>query len=129
MSGRHWWLDDPLFIAKYSHFLEMQKRLRESWKLCLDLCSLRWLKPIFGRDRSFIPLRLWQLNVLLGDDLMNDRIRFLKTSILSEFFYILFKFIPLSYCWRKKKYSWKSRVSHLILKFYWIVLFCMTNCV
>ena len=28
---------------------------------------------------------LWQLNVLLADDLMNDRIHFLKVIILSEF--------------------------------------------
>ena len=28
---------------------------------------------------------LWQLDVLLADDLMNDRIHFLKVIILSEF--------------------------------------------
>ena len=62
--------------------------VRESWKLCLNLCSLRWLKPSLSRDRSFIPLGLWQLNALLADGLMNDRILFRKVTILSVEFLI-----------------------------------------
>ena len=67
-------------IVSISPFPQPQKGLRESWKLC----SLRWLKPSLTRDRRFIPLGLWKLNMLLADGLMNYRILFLKVAILSE---------------------------------------------
>ena len=50
----------------------------------LNLYCPRSLKPSFNRDRRFIPLGLWQLNALLGDDVINDRIILLKASILSK---------------------------------------------
>ena len=76
---------EQIELVSTSPFPQLQKGLIESWKLCLNLCSLRWLKPSLSRDRSFIPLGLWQLHVLLADGLMNDRILFLKVAILSEF--------------------------------------------
>ena len=57
-----------------SLFPQLQKYLRKPWKLCMNLCSEKRLKPSFSCDRSFILLGLWQLNVLLGDDLINGRI-------------------------------------------------------
>ena len=50
----------------------------------LNLYCPRSLKPSFNRDRRFIPLGLWQLNALLGDGVINDRIILLKASILSK---------------------------------------------
>ena len=97
-------------------------------KLCLNLCSLSWLKPSLSRGRSFIPLRLWQLSVLLADGLMNDKILFLKVTILSKCLISqsnLFHSIVVE----GKKVSWKSHVLHLLLEFYYIALFCMTYCV
>ena len=43
---------------------QLQVRLSESRKPCLNLCSRRWLKP-----RYLIPLVLKQLYVLLGEGL------------------------------------------------------------
>ena len=48
-----------------------QNGLKVSWKLCLNLCSRKWLGPKCSLVRYLIPLHLWQLNTLFGDDLIN----------------------------------------------------------
>ena len=113
------------FNFPFPHF---QKGLRESWKLCLNLWSLRWLKPSLIGVRSFIPLGLWQLNMLLEDGLKNNRTPFLKFSIVSEILRLRFICSTQSMS-KEKNYTWKSRVSQFLLKFYCIALFCNTYCV
>ena len=44
----------------FNFFITAEEVEREPWKLCL---TWRWLKPSHS-DRSFIPLGLWQLNVI-----------------------------------------------------------------
>ena len=39
---------------------QRQIGLRQSWKLCLNPCSWRWLKPKHNLVNSLIPLGLWQ---------------------------------------------------------------------
>ena len=53
-------------------------------KILKTVFEFWWLKPSLSRDRSLTLLGLRQLNVLLGDALMNDRILFWKVSILSR---------------------------------------------
>ena len=53
-------------------------------KLCLDLCSLKWLKPRRSSVISLIPLILWQLYTKLAVRLINWRIFFLNVRKLSE---------------------------------------------
>ena len=51
-----------------------------SWKLWLNLYSLRWLKPKRNLVRSLIPRLSETLNKLLGEGLINFSNEFLKTS-------------------------------------------------
>ena len=51
---------------------------------CLNLCSLKWLKPRWSRVISLIPLGLWQLYTELAVRLIKWRIFFLNKRRLSE---------------------------------------------
>ena len=64
---------------------QLQNGFKESWKLCLNLCSRKWLKPSRSLVINLIPLGLWQLKRLLADGLINFRILFLKILKLLEF--------------------------------------------
>ena len=64
---------------------QLQNGSRESWKLCLDLCSRKWLSPTRNLVSSSIPWGLCTLNVLLGLGLINLRACFLKALTDSEF--------------------------------------------
>ena len=63
---------------------QLQNGFKESWKLCLNLCSRKWLKPSRSLVINLIPLGLWQLKTLLADGLINFRILFLKILKLLE---------------------------------------------
>ena len=60
--------------------LQEQGGLKVSWKLCLRLCSLRWLPPKRNLAKSLIPSLSETLNKLLGVGFINFRYVFLKTS-------------------------------------------------
>ena len=64
--------------------LQLQNGFKESWKLCLNLCSRKWLKPSRSLVSNLIPLGLWQLK-RLSDGLINFRILFLRILKLLEF--------------------------------------------
>ena len=64
--------------------LQQQIGFKQSRKLCLNLWSLRWLKPNLSLVISFIPIGLWQLKVLLRVGCMNCKMLFLKRARLSE---------------------------------------------
>ena len=64
--------------------LQRQIGLKQSRKLCLNLCTLRWLKSNLSLVISFIPIGLWQLKVLLGVGRMNCKMLFLRRVKLSE---------------------------------------------
>ena len=63
---------------------QQQIRFKQSRKLCLNLRSLRWLKPNLSLLISFIPIELWQLKVLSGVGQTNCKILFFKRARLSE---------------------------------------------
>ena len=64
---------------------QLQSGFKESWKLCLNLCLRKWLKPSHSLLINLIPLRLWQLKRLLTDGLINFRKLFQKILKLVEF--------------------------------------------
>ena len=64
---------------------QLQNGFKESWELCLKLCSRKWLKSSRSLVINLIPLGLWQLKRLLADSLINFRILFLKILKLLEF--------------------------------------------
>ena len=72
------WLDVSI------SFPHEHRRPRQSWKLCLRLCSQRWLKPRRNLVISLIAFGLWQLWMLFGLDRMNFKILLLEKSTLSE---------------------------------------------
>ena len=63
---------------------QQQIGFKQSRKLCLDLWSLKWLKPNLSLVNSFISIGLWQVKVLLGVGRMNCTMVFLRTAKLSE---------------------------------------------
>ena len=63
---------------------QQQIGFKQSRKLCLDLWSLKWLKPNLSLVNSFISIGLWQVKVLLGVGRMNCTMVFLRRAKLSE---------------------------------------------
>ena len=53
---------------------QAQIRFNVSWKLCLNLCSWRWLRPSLILERCLIVLGLWQLKILFGFGCINFKI-------------------------------------------------------
>ena len=64
---------------------QLHKGFNVSWKLCLNLCSLRWLRPSLSLVISLIPLGLWISKTEFGEGHMKLSIFSLKTEILLEF--------------------------------------------
>ena len=64
---------------------QLQIGFKKSWKLCLNLCSRKWLIPTRSRVIGLIPLWLLQLKTLLGEGLINFKILLLKSIKLFEF--------------------------------------------
>ena len=64
---------------------QLHKGFNVSWKLCLNLCSLRWLKPSLSLVISLIPLGLRISKTEFGEGRMKLSIFSLKTEILLEF--------------------------------------------
>ena len=68
---------------------QQQSGFKHSRKFCLNLWSLRWLKPNLRLVISFIPIGLWQLKVLLGVGRMNCKMLFWKRARISELLILL----------------------------------------
>ena len=82
---------------------QQQIGFKQSRKLCLNLWSLRWLKPNLSLVISFIPIGLWQLKVLLGVRSMNCKMLFLKRAM---------KFVPNFGKYSKSRHCTKYEVFH-----------------
>ena len=82
---------------------QLQNGFKESWKLCLNLCSRKWLKPSRSLVINLIPLGLWQLKRLLADGLINFRILFLKILKLLEFLMLWSSLFPFYNSWREER--------------------------
>ena len=86
-----------------------QNGFKVSWKLCLNLCSRKWLKPRCSLVRYLVPFQLWQLNTLFGDGLINFNKFFLKPLRLAALRILgsnLFRSITVD----MNKFFWKSYV-------------------
>ena len=55
-----------------------------SWTLCVNLCSLRWLKPTRSLESSFIPYMSAALSTLLGIVLNSGQLRVIKKLSVIE---------------------------------------------
>ena len=57
----------------------------ENWKLCLNLCLWRWLRPTLNLANNLIVLGLWQLQTMFWDGRICFKMLFLKILRLSDF--------------------------------------------
>ena len=64
---------------------QLHKGFNVSWKLCLNLCSLKWLRPSLSLVISLIPLGLRISKTEFGEGRMKLSIFSLKTEILLKF--------------------------------------------
>ena len=78
-QSRKWW--DVVSISRP----QPQRGFKVSWKLCLSLCSWKWLRPSLNLVTNLIPFGLWHWKILLGEGIINFKILFLKTLWLAEF--------------------------------------------
>ena len=84
------WTADSILVP------QLHRRSTESWKLYLNLCSLKWLKPILRRVRSFSLNRLFMLKRSSEFGPMKFNECFLKISRVKV------KLVQLTYyLWRK----------------------------
>ena len=74
---------------------QLHKGFKDPWKLCLNLCSLKWFKPTRSRVISFILLGLWKLYTELAVSHTNWRISFLKVRKFSELRRLVFNLFHL----------------------------------
>ena len=65
--------------------LQEQRGFIESWKLCLNWCSLKWLNLRRSFAINFSPFKLLQLKTLFAFGLMKLKIFFLKLVKLLTF--------------------------------------------
>ena len=63
---------------------QLHRGFKDSWKLCLMLYFLKWLKPRRSRVISLMPLGLWQLYTEFAVGRINWRIFHLNVRKLSE---------------------------------------------
>ena len=96
---------------------QLQIRLSESWKLRLNFCSQRWLKPNLNLVNNLTPLGLRQLKTVLPEGHMKFKSVFLKIFNLFElriFRSSLFHSIP-----QKEKRNFEINYALLWIKEYY----------
>ena len=82
----------------------MSRRRIASGKLCLNLCSLKWLRPSLSLIKSLIPLRFSQSKKEFGEGRMKLSNFSLKTEILLEF--LILGVIPFGNSrWKKRSFE------------------------
>ena len=95
------------WVADSISWPQLHKGFIVSWKLCLNLCSLKWLRPSLSLVISLIPLGLWISKKEFGEGRMKVSIFSLKTEILLEFLRLGSKLFHSIIADGKKNF-WKS---------------------
>ena len=106
---------------------QLQIGLSESWKLCLNLCSRRWLKPNLNLVNNLTPLGLWQLKVVLPEGRMKFKSVFLEMFELSElrmFSSSLFHSITAE---GKRNFERNCALLWIEVYYYYFVLYVLTE--
>ena len=107
---------------------QLQRGSTTSWKLCLNLCSFKCLKPSFNLGRYFLPTELWILKILFGFGLMNSGRHFLNNIKIPEFLIKESNLFHSNTADRKKvflKYSWftlKDRLLKFMIIFHLLLV-------
>ena len=101
--------------------------LIESWKLCLNLCSRRWLKSNLNLVNNLTPLGLWQLKVVLPEGRMKLKSFFLEMLELFElrmFSSSLFHSITAE---GKRNFERNCALLWIEVYYYYFVLYVLTE--
>ena len=110
------------FVVDLTSAPHLHDGFSKSWKLCLNLCSRRSLRPRWSLVRNLIPFGLWYSNTLLGEGVINFRIAFLKFPKVSEFLRLALRLFHSIMVDGKKEflmeklrgnYDWFSTVEYL----------------
>ena len=73
-----WWQCRKKWVVESTFKLLEHSEFKQSWKLCLNLCSLRWLSPSLSLVRNLIPNGSWVWNIEFWIDLPIFNKEFLK---------------------------------------------------
>ena len=80
-----WWQDKRQCVVSSFSMLKEYSGLESPWKLCLNLCSFRWLKPNLKLVRNLSPFGSKTLYILFWIGRMKDNKLLLSIEIDSEF--------------------------------------------
>ena len=93
-------------------FPQLQKGSTESWKLCLNLCYFKWLKPILRRVRRFSPNGLFMLKSLLTFKWFNNQGFMLQLTITQKILNLMDILMIVPYSMNLitqfKAYAWQT---------------------
>ena len=92
------------WIVDSTSKLQEQREFIESWKLCLHLCSPKWLNPRRSLVTNFSSFGLLQLKTLFAFGLMKLKIFFFKISEALDFSKSRVQFIPFN------NRRWETRI-------------------
>ena len=93
---------------------QLNKGCTVSWKPCLNLCSLKWLRPSLSLVISLIPLGLWISKKKIWERSYEIKHFSLKTEILLEFLRLRSKLFHSRIADGKKEF-WK-KLYYVIIK-------------
>ena len=113
-SKKVWRLCRKKWVVDSTSKLQEHNGFKQSWKLCLNLCSLRWLCPSLSLVSNLIPNGSWILNIefWIGPSIFNKE--FLK--IKNDFAFL----VPFNYStWKERVFKW---IYSPIICFKWILI-------
>ena len=103
---------------------QLQIGFKQSWKLCLNLWSAKWLKPSLILVSSFKPSKSWVEEILFGSGLINFSIRFLDIWHKEELWILMSRLFHLVITAGKKEWHHKQGMkNHKLQKHYLKQLF------
>ena len=89
-----WWQCRKKWAVDPTSKLQEHSGFKLSWKLCLNLCSLRWLSPSLSLVRNLIPNGSWILNIkfwigltIFNKEFLNIKYDFGFLKVISILFY------------------------------------------
>ena len=102
------------WVADSMSWPQLNKGCTVSWKPCLNLCSLKWLRPSLSLVISLIPLGLWISKKKIWERSYEIKHFSLKTEILLEFLRLRSKLFHSRIADGKKEF-WK-KLYYVIIK-------------
>ena len=100
----NWWHSRKKWVIDSTSKLQEHNVFKQSWKLCLNLCLLRWLSPSVSPVRNLIPNGSWILNIEFGMGLSIFNEEFLKIKKDFVFLKVISSLFHSTIVYGKKEY-------------------------